>query len=323
MDLVEKYSLENVISLPKGAFSDASIKSNILIVKRKQNKSKNHIWYFDLLNDGFTLNKARKKIHGQNDIDVLLSETSLKIEDIDRLKKINFDILYKEKIKRNQYILLINQYKEQVIDNFAFHKISLEELEKCNDIKFLKGNGLSKTKIDGNGKYECILYGELYTLYDNLFIEKIHSKTDLKGKVLSQEGDVLIPATTTADADGIAIARTLCKSNVNIGSDINIIRIHNKSRINPQYLSLVLSYPLKSELAKYARGANILHLNIPDIKKIKIPIPTLEEQKNMVRLYQKKEREIADCKNKIKLLEIDMKTSIENAFLIDLLNVKG
>jgi len=97
MDLVEKYSLENVISLPKGAFSDASIKSNILIVKRKQNKSKNHIWYFDLLNDGFTLNKARKKIHGQNDIDVLLSETSLKIEDIDRLKKINFDILTKNK----------------------------------------------------------------------------------------------------------------------------------------------------------------------------------------------------------------------------------
>lgn len=187
----------------------------------------------------------------------------------------------------------------------------------------MKGNGLSKTKIDSNGKYECILYGELYTSYDNLFIKKIHSKTDLKGKILSQEGDVLIPATTTADADGIAIARTLCKSNVNIGSDINIIRIHNKSRINPRYLSLVLSYPLKSELAKYARGANILHLNIPDIKKIKIPIPTLEEQKNMVRLYQKKEQKIADCKNKIKLLEIDMKDSIVNAFLIDLSSVKG
>ncbi|WP_375359783.1 N-6 DNA methylase [Candidatus Tisiphia endosymbiont of Nemotelus uliginosus] len=59
--MVEKHSLENVISLPKGAFADASIKSNILIAKKKQNKSKNHIWYFDLRNDGYTLNKARKK----------------------------------------------------------------------------------------------------------------------------------------------------------------------------------------------------------------------------------------------------------------------
>ncbi|WP_341758607.1 N-6 DNA methylase [Candidatus Tisiphia endosymbiont of Ditula angustiorana] len=313
-DLVEKHSLENVISLPKGAFADASIKSNILIVKNKQNKSKNHIWYFDLRNDGYTLNKARKKIHGQNDIDILLSETSLNIDDIDRLKKINFDILYQDRIQHNQYVLLINQYKEQTIDNFAFQKFSLKELEKCDDIEFLKGNGLSKTKIDSNGKYECILYGELYTLYNNLFIKKIYSKTDLKGKVLSQEGDVLIPATTTADADGIAIARTLCKSNVIIGSDINIIRIHDKNRINPQYLSLVLSYPLKSELAKYARGANILHLNNTDIKKIKIPVPRLEEQENIVKLYQIKEQEIEDFKNKIKSLEMDMKNSIVDAF---------
>jgi hypothetical protein len=82
----------------------------------------------------------------------LLSETSLNIDDIDRLKRINSDILYQDRIQHNQYVLLINQYKEQTIDNFAFQEFSLKELEKCNDIEFLKGNGLSKTKIDSNRK---------------------------------------------------------------------------------------------------------------------------------------------------------------------------
>ncbi|WP_341756611.1 MULTISPECIES: hypothetical protein [unclassified Candidatus Tisiphia] len=45
----------------------------------------------------------------------MLSETSLNIDDIDRLKKMNFDILYQNKIQHNQYVLLINQYKEQII----------------------------------------------------------------------------------------------------------------------------------------------------------------------------------------------------------------
>ncbi len=245
----------------------------------------------------------------------MLSETSLNIEDIERLKKINFNIFYLDKIRCNQYVLLMNQYKEQAIENFTFPKFSLKELEKCNEIKFLKGSGLSKAKVDNNGKYECILYGELYTHYNSCFIKKVRSKTNLEGKILSKEGDVLIPATTTADADGIAIARTLGKSNVVIGGDINIIRIYNKNRINPQYLSLVLSYPLKSELAKYARGANILHLNNTDIRKIEIPIPCLDEQENIVKLYQKEEQEIEDLKSKVEQLEINIKNNIVKAFL--------
>ena len=256
-DLIEKYSLENIISLPKGIFSD----------------------------------------------------------DIDRLKKINFNILYKDKIRNNQYILLINHYKEQIIHQFAFQTISLKELEETTDLEFLKGNGLSKAKINSNGQYECILYGELYTIYNHLFINKIHSRTDFRGKVLSKDGDVLIPATTTADAEGIAIARTLCQTKVIIGTDINVIRIINQNKINPLFLSLVLNYPLKNELAKYARGANILHINNNDIKKIKIPLPTLQKQKHIVKLYQKKEKEIEDLKNKIVSRKKDMQQTMVNAFL--------
>ncbi|ETO22024.1 type I restriction-modification system methyltransferase subunit [Reticulomyxa filosa] len=220
-------------------------RAGIIVPEEEAKQKQNHIWYFDLQNDGYALNKARTKIKGQNDIDVLLSEASLNIDEIERLKRINFDVLYKNKVRNNKYVLLANQYKEQVIDNFAFQEFSLQELEEIKHIEFKKGNALSKTEVENDGIYECILYGELYTKYNNPFIDKVYSTTNVKGKILSNYGDV-------------------------------------QNKINPQYLSLVFNYTLKNELAKYARGANILHLSNDNIKKIKIPLPPLEEQQKIV-----------------------------------------
>ncbi|MCX6797673.1 MAG: DUF45 domain-containing protein [Candidatus Falkowbacteria bacterium] len=43
----------------------------------------------------------------------------------------------------------------------------------------LKGRGLSKDKIDPLGKNKCILYGQLFTVYNEV-IKRIKSKTDSK-----------------------------------------------------------------------------------------------------------------------------------------------
>lgn len=314
-DLTEKYSLENIISLPKGAFIDASIKSDILIIKKTRNTLKGHIWYFDLQNDGLTLNKSRKKIHGKNDIDVLLSERNLKIDEIERLKKINFDILYKNQLKINKYIFLINHYKEQIVEGFNFDSVQLKELSFLKDIEFLKGKGLSKSQLILGGKNKCILYGELYTLYKSPFINEVLSKTNISNGVYSQKGDVLVPATTTADANGIAIARSLNLDNVIIGGDINIIRIYNQEKINPSFLSITFNYPLKNRLSEYARGANILHLYNSDIKNIKIPLPSIKDQNKIVKLYKEKQILIEETKKKVELLENEIKEKTMQLFL--------
>ena len=149
--LTERYDLKSIISLPRQAFSDANVKSNILIVGKKKQTNK-HIWFFDIKNDGYTLDKARKKREGNNDIDVLLSSNNLNVDEIEKLKRLNFKILYKEKLKENNYIFLPNQYIEQEIDNYKHKMVSLSELEEQKIIEFSKGEKLNKNKISETGK---------------------------------------------------------------------------------------------------------------------------------------------------------------------------
>ena len=159
--------------------------------------------------------------------------------------------------------------------------LKLRPLKDIGSVSFLRGNGLSKAAIDQEGSYKCVLYGQLYTLYKTPVIKEIISRTNIDGKTLSQKGDVLVPGTTTADAFGIAIARSLNEEGVIVGSDINIIRTENKEIIS-DYVSYYLNGPAKLELASYATGTNIIHLSNKKIKNIKIPISSVGEQKQIV-----------------------------------------
>ncbi|PAF53681.1 hypothetical protein BKH42_05015 [Helicobacter sp. 13S00482-2] len=75
-ELIEKYEIKTIISLPKKIFlPNTGVKSNVLIIKKQSRKNK-HIWYFNVKNDGFTLDNARNKIEGVNDFDNFLNEQS-------------------------------------------------------------------------------------------------------------------------------------------------------------------------------------------------------------------------------------------------------
>ena len=146
--------------------------------------------------------------------------------------------------------------------------------------QFLRGSGLSKKDLVPAGAYKCILYGQLYTTYGPV-IDRVESRTDKRGTVLSVAGDVLVPGTTTADEIGIAVASALNESGVILGGDINIIRTENKI-LNSKFLAYLLSGPFKMRMAKYARGTNIIHLSGKDIAKIEVPIPPMQTQKQIV-----------------------------------------
>ena len=162
----------------------------------------------------------------------------------------------------------------------------LENLEKQGYISFLRGSGISKKDFDEKGAFPCIHYGDLYTAYQKPEIIEVVHRTNFDGKVRSHVGDVLIPATTTADEMGIAIARAINKKGVVLGSDINILRTENKYLLST-YLSYIFNYGIKRELASYAKGTNILHLSNKDIKKLSIPVPSLPEQKRIVEKLDK------------------------------------
>lgn len=256
-DLVEKYSLENVVSLPKGTFVDAGVKSSILIVKKKPNKSKNHIWYFDLQNDGYTLNKARTKIKGQNDIDILLSETSLNVDDIERLKKINFDALAKDTLRNNKYVLLANQYKEQ---NCKWSMASIKDLIESKVIIAKKGKTITKERaISGN--IPVIAGGQTSPYSHNKFTD---------------QGNII-----TISASGAYSGFVWYHDYPIWASDCSVFYSKDETVLLTKYLYHTLKH-LQEEIYKMQKGGGQPHIYIKDIENLIIPIPPLAKQQNIV-----------------------------------------
>jgi type I restriction enzyme M protein len=141
-----------------------------------------------------------------------------------------------------------------------------------------KGTGISKEEVYDEGKYPCILYGELYTKYSEV-IDNVVSKTDFPGKVKSKKGDLLIPCSTTTTGIDLANVTYLSQEDVLLGGDITVLRPQN------EVLSIFYAYYLTHfktiEIAKYAQGSTIIHLYYKHIKHIGIDIPEVEEQRRI------------------------------------------
>lgn len=301
--LVDDNYLYAVVSLPNGVFNPyAGVKTSILFFDRKLAKEKKDILFIRVDNDGFDLGAKRNPIQ-ENDLPRALEiiEKWKERQDISGCEQAT--AIPKSKIRKNDYNLLGSRYKEQVnLNNVKYPVVSLAKLESKKHIEFLRGAGLSKKDIDTAGEYPCILYGDLYTIYSNPIIKAVVHKTNIKNKVTSEVGDVLVPATTTADAMGIAIARALNISGIELGGDINIIRTKNKY-IHSSFLAYLLCTVLKPKLASFAKGANILHLSNSDIKQIEIPLPPLEIQKQIVAEIENKQQAIDNAREIIRNLE--------------------
>jgi len=298
-----------VVSLPAGVFNPyAGVKTSVLLFDNEVSKQTKNFLFVKIQNDGFDLGAQRRE-HSKNDLPLALKiikkyKSSLSDKNFSEDEKQIAHIVAKEKIiATGDYNLSGDRYKEVVsFVNQKWEMVELSELEKQEKITFLRGQGISKKDIVENGKNKCIHYGEIYTLYQPT-IKEIISRTNTEGKILSKKGDVLVPSTTTADALGIAVARSLNEDGVILGGDINIIRTENKYILSDFLAYLISKSEVKNQLAVFAKGINILHLSNSDIRKLKIPLPPLEVQKEIVEQIEVKQNAIDHAKAIIQNLE--------------------
>ncbi|MFN8251091.1 MAG: restriction endonuclease subunit S [Ferruginibacter sp.] len=165
-----------------------------------------------------------------------------------------------------------------------------KEFKIKNIADVIKGSGLSKEQIKQNGKYHCLLYGELFTTYGNE-IQEVISKTDSNEGVLSKPGDILIPGSTTTSGIDLSKASVLTIKNIRLGGDINIVRQRNDV-YHPQFLSYYITHVKKKEIVKLAQGITIIHLYAKDISNLCISLPCIEEQMKVAEIISSLEKEI-------------------------------
>ena len=143
---------------------------------------------------------------------------------------------------------------------------------------------LSKADLSDDGN-ECILYGELFTIY-GCVIDKVKSftKRNAPKTSLSEENDLLFPSSTTVNALSLITPSAITQKGVILGGDM--FGIHLYKEFNNEYLSYAINYLYKDALAKYAKGSTIIHLHYSDIKKFKIMLPSFEQQEVLASLLR-------------------------------------
>lgn len=175
---------------------------------------------------------------------------------------------------------------------------------------FFKGTGLSKADLSDEGN-PCVLYGELYTKYTEV-IANVKSKTnvELGNAVIGKINDVLIPSSGETAVD-IATASCLQQDDVILGGDLNVFR---SNQVNGIFTSYQLNTSKKFEIAKLAQGASVVHVYNDQLKKLKLSVPTIEEQEKIASFFSLIEKKIELQTEKVEELKNYKKGIMQKIF---------
>ena len=157
------------------------------------------------------------------------------------------------------------------------------------------GGNLSYDSLADNGMFKCVLYGDLYTLYD-CTISDIEKRTNVRGNSIKYN-DILFPQSTTVDAYSLISPACLNEKNAETSG---VFVISPNSDIDGNFIAYYTKGNEKQriKLSKKAQGLTIVHLYYQSIKDETIFVPSFEEQKkiskllinfdNLITLHQRK-----------------------------------
>lgn len=163
-------------------------------------------------------------------------------------------------------------------DDWTNEKFSNSEIAS-----FSKGRGVSKNDLVSNGGNQCILYGELYTHYNEIIFDIVsRTKISPNQSLASEIDDLIIPSSGETAID---ISKVCCvrKKGVLLGGDLSVIRL--KKGYGP-FFAYYLSNFKKIDIAKFAQGHSVVHLYASHLKLLNLNLPKIEEQQKIAEFLE-------------------------------------
>ena len=145
-----------------------------------------------------------------------------------------------------------------------------------------RGSGIKREEILEAGM-PCVRYGEIYTTY-GIWFDRCVSYTSLDyvtSPKYFEHGDILFAITGESVEDIAKSCAYVGHERCIAGGDIVVL----KHEQNPKYLSYALSTTeAKRQKSKGKTKNKVVHSSVPSIKSIRIPIPPLDIQEELVKL---------------------------------------
>jgi len=191
------------------------------------------------------------------------------------------------------------EYKEHL-----FHDIFL----------FSTGKNIKQKEASPEFETPCIRYGELYHMYNEV-VYKIINRTNLdKSELLFSQGNEILLPSAGEDPLDIGSASALTLKNIAIGRTINILRPKDKNIYSQKYVSYYINEKLKRKISTLAKGSSISNVYNSDLKKLKIILPTLDEQQKIDEFLTSIDKKIEQLNQKRTLLESYKKGVMQKIF---------
>lgn len=275
--LIEQNYIWAVVSLPAGVFNPYSgVKTSILFMDRALAKKTNDILFIKIEHDGFDLG-AQRRPNGKDDLPAALDvlrkyKKSLSIPD--SIGGVNALIVSKLRIAENgDYNLSIDRYRDEVVR--SHREWPLIELGEVCEV--ISGQSPEGKYYNDNGEGTPFYQGK--TEFTDRYIGQPVKWTTQETKI-AEKNDILISVRAPVGPVNISTQR-IC-----IGRGLAAIRPSDK--ILMPFLFAILKS--KESEIKGNGGAAFDSINRKDIEAIKIPLPPLEVQKEIVaeiEVYQK------------------------------------
>lgn len=252
--LLSRANLELIVSLPQGVFLPyTGVKTDILyFTNAHKPEVREGYYYFEIKNDGFTLDAHRRKIESVNDIHKL-EAINIRKGEKELLKEQGFEFIDFEKIRDNDYNLLGNVYRE-------FKKSSGYKIVKLSEVCSIDWGNTNLTK-------------EIYLKNGNYKVFSASGKDGLSNDFEHTDEAVILSAIGArcgkcfyAQGKWTAIKNTI------------IIRPLKNQEIILKYLF----YILNNEAFWNKKGGAQPFITLASARNQYLPLPSLEEQKKIV-----------------------------------------
>lgn len=284
--MVDDDYLWAVVSLPSGVFQPYSgVKTSVLLFDRQLAKKTNKILFIRVNNDGYDLGAQRKPIK-KNDLPEaikVLKKCKQNLVDGEEMDIKGIDLASlaeKAQIRNKDYNLTGHLYKKQTRTNSTFDLVPLEEvLDYEQPTKYL----VSSTNYDDNYKTPVLTAGKTFLL----------GYTDEKDGIYTPKNYVIL-------FDDFTTATKLVDFPFKVKSSALKILTAKEDKADIRYLYHIIQ-GIKFDSSRHKRYW------ISQYSKIKVPLPPLPIQKEIMNEIssieaenKSLEKQIADNKTKIK-----------------------
>jgi len=134
--LVEDQKLDAIINMPSGVFKPyAGVSTAILLFTKTNSGGTDHVWFYDMQADGFSLDDKRTPEPDKSDLDDIRARWQQRDGESSRARTDQSFLVPKADIVENDYDLSINRYKEIVYEEVEYEdpKVILTKLRTLED----------------------------------------------------------------------------------------------------------------------------------------------------------------------------------------------